>query len=152
NRMVPPPSFGPLDKPPPSTWNTRPASGVNLGSMRLVFERTELVTVRGAARTGVIESGAGMEWLCYTDTVSEVPARIWFVARAAITSVTAERISRGTGASKRCPLLPLQLRPVVFDQGLAVGMPAMEVKGKVGDPSSTWKDWWIYHHEGTAGG
>jgi len=145
---LPPPHFGPLDRQPSSTWNVKPATGISLGSLRVVFERTDLVTVRNVAGTGLIDGDASEEWLCYMIAGSP-PTRLWIVSRGQITGVTAVRQARGVGATKHCPLLPISLSPVAFDQGVAVGMRSAEVAAKLGDPSMKWKDWWVYHHAST---
>jgi hypothetical protein len=36
---------------------------------------------------------------------------------------------------------------VKFDRGLALGMSAAELTGKLGEPSRKSKEWWIYHQE-----
>src|SRR6267154_5581354 len=93
---LPPPHFGPLDRQPPSTWNVKPATGISLGSFRVVFERTDLATVRNVAGTGRIDGDASEEWLCYMIAGSP-PTRLWIVSRGQITGVTAVRQSRGVG-------------------------------------------------------
>jgi hypothetical protein len=148
DRPVPPPRLSPeLREPTPATLADRPAPGVTLGSLRVSLEETPMAAVLKAAGRGNLDREGDVVWICYT-VPGKAPSRLWLMSdgdEGSVYGVSVFRLAAGAGSTKRCPALPAKLRPVKFDRGLALGMSAAELTGKLGEPSRKSKEWWIYH-------
>jgi hypothetical protein len=123
-------------------WNARvlrkPAVGVTIGKLKVVFEKTLLRDVWEEAGGTIAEAGDAAEhsfWLCYTLASSTGFQRLWLSSNAemdgpdhAISGVTGERVTDGPTAD--CPTLSASLQPVSLDGGLWLDMPESRLTAK----------------------
>lgn len=156
--------------PPPEiqferAWNatvqSKPTSGLRMGTLRVTFEETTLDEVRNAASTGQIErkgdAGESIYWLCYTNLTKHGTERIWIVAHGemggpdhTIGRISAERTA-GRVATKDCPALPTKMQPVSLDNEIWLNTPEKTAK-KLGKPSNETGAWRSYEHQGKVPG
>jgi hypothetical protein len=121
--LPPPLPFEDLD------WSARvhrkPATGLTLGRLTVVFEKTPLSHVLQEAGGVIAESGDAADhtlWLCYTMVDTKHSERIWLTSNGemdgpahAISGVIAQNVAEGSKTD--CPALPAALRPVSLSDG-----------------------------------
>jgi hypothetical protein len=144
------------------TWNAtlkkKPATGINMGALRVQLERTTLDEVRRAASTGEIahqgDAGESTYWLCYTKLSPTPVERIWIIAHGemggpehVITNISAQLLPNGI-AEPDCPALPSNLRPMSLDHHLWLRSPAIDVRKRLGAPSYQQGPWRSYDYQG----
>lgn len=137
------------------TATTKPSLGIKMGTFEVKWEETTLASVLAAAGRGAIQhqgdAGESVYWLCYTVEGAH-GHRLWVMAHGemggpehAVTSITAEALKDAKG-EKDCPILPVQLQPVVLSQGLWVGASEVNAQKILGQPSHTEGPWSSFDH------
>jgi hypothetical protein len=158
------------ETPPPArpsiTWKAsmkrQPSTILQMGALRVRFERTTLNDVRSAASVGEIahqgEAGESIYWLCYTNLSATQVERIWIIADGEmggpehyVTSISAE-ILPDASVSGDCPELPNKLKPLSLDQHLWLGASESGATAKLGTPSYRKGTWKSYDFEGKVPG
>lgn len=136
----------------------KPSNGIKMGSLRVKFEETTLDYIRKAASAGEIlhhgDAGESIYWLCYTNFNSSRGERIWVISDGemggsehSVTRVSAQ-ILPNVKATKDCPALPANLKPVSLDNDLWLNSAASVVLKKLGAPSYKKEPWRVYDFEG----
>ena len=152
--------------PPPETpfkdhnWkavsNSKPSTGLKMGSFSVQFEKTTLAMVRKAAGRGEIahqgDAGASIYWLCYTVHSKKQTERIWIVAHGemggsehAVTRISSETVETNEN-EEDCPALPKTLSPVSFDNGLWLGAQKDRALKILGRPSHQKDSWRVFDY------
>ena len=156
------------DTPPPivpfnaETWKSaskeKPTTGVRMGSLHVMFEKTTLDDVRKAALIGEIsekgDAAGNVLWLCYTNLTATPIERIWVSSNGemggpehVVDGVSAQYLPNGH-ATRDCPVLPENLKPLSLDQNLWLNSTESEVLNKLGAASHTVGLWRSYDYQG----
>lgn len=141
-----------------ATSKEKPSDGIKMGSLRVQFEEITLDDIRQAASAGEIshhgDAGESIYWLCYTNLSSSRAERIWVISHGemggsehSVTGVSAQ-ILPNVKATKDCPALPANLKPVSLDNDLWLNSAASVVLKKLGAPSYKKEPWRVYDFEG----
>ena len=143
-----------------ATLRDKASTGVILGKLRVLFEKTTLDDVRRGTASGAIEhrgdAAESIYWLCYS--IVGHGERIWIVShgemggdRHAITGIRAQIVPE-VRATPECPALPEGFRPVALDTGLWLGASVSEVRKRFDQPSHRSGARWSYDYQGKAQG
>jgi hypothetical protein len=158
-----PPPQAPQLSVPGVRLETRPSTGLWMGSKHILLEQTTLYDVQKAAGAGALannhaDAGAGMRWLCYTNLWTTPIERIWFTSHremggpeARLMRVTAELLPAGV-ASADCPALPKTLTPVRLDNGLWLNDLESSVEPLVGASIASDEEWQQFGYAGKVPG
>jgi hypothetical protein len=156
--------------PPPDTpklqrgipLQTKPSTGLWLGSVHVILEQTTLSAVRKAVAAGSIssqgEAGQGISWLCYTNLSSPVPERIWISTgnemggpERRVMGMTAQLLPEGL-VTADCPALPPALTPVRIDNGLWLNDKVRAVANVLHTPLNEGQEWQQFSYAGKVPG
>jgi hypothetical protein len=152
--LPPPLPFEDLD------WSARvhrkPATGLTLGRLTVVFEKTPLSHVLQEAGGVIAESGDAADhtlWLCYTMVDTKHSERIWLTSNGemdgpahAISGVIAQNVAEGSTTD--CPALPAALRPVSLSDGEWLGIPESRLVVRFGVQPGIRDRWHGYLYAG----
>jgi hypothetical protein len=140
----------------------KPSTGLWMGSLHVVLERTTLFEVRKAVAAGSISSqgdaGEGISWLCYTNLSSPTPERIWISSHSEmgcpekrVMGVTAQLLLEGL-ATADCPALPPALTPVRIDNGLWLNDAARAAANALHTVVNEGQEWQQFSYSGKVPG
>jgi hypothetical protein len=159
---VPPPP-GPFAD---GTWHATlgkpPTTGLQMGALSVVFEKTTLAMVLAAAGGGTIahqgDASKSSFWLCFAVAKAGHGERIWFNSRGEmggsnhlVTSVDAEIVG-SEGPTADCPALPSSLVPLAFRGFLWLGSKEINATRIFGSPSHGKGEWRAYEYQGVVAG
>jgi len=155
---VTPPPVKPIDQHPwqkPVERET-PTRGINMGPLRIQFEKTTLDEVRRAALVGEIsqqgDAAENIYWLCYTNVQLGLTERIWVISNGevggfehSVTEINAQLLPNGE-ATPDCPKLPPKLTPLSLDNNLWLNSTEDDLVKKLGIASHQTKSWRSYYY------
>ncbi len=157
NPTLPPPAGANVDA-IVSTMTTPPALDVSMGERHVELEHTTLADVTHQAGIGTIhhrgDAADSQYWLCYTTTLHGRPARIWLSSgelggeQHTVGSVAASVVD-SVADSDDCPALPSHAGIVRMAGDASLGSTSAQLGERLGKPSMTVDDWWIYSYSGT---
>jgi hypothetical protein len=134
----------------------KPATGLTMGRLTVVFEKTFLSDVLQEAGGVITESGDAADhtlWLCYTIVDTKHPERIWLTSNGemdrpahAISGVIARNVAEGSTTD--CPALPAALRSVSLSNGIWLGIPELRLVARFGVQPGIRDRWHGYLYAG----
>jgi hypothetical protein len=140
------------------TLSKQPVVGIYLGSSYVKLEETTLSDVRRKAGVGTIaqrgQDGTRVSYLCFTDDVSPLKARLWLISSVmggsdlAVVELNAIAIGNDDKSTGACPRLPKHLRPVMLDRGIWLGTSEESLKKRLGEPSIRQEGWIAFNFFG----
>jgi hypothetical protein len=108
----------------------KPTTGLIMGRLHVMFEKTRLSDVLQEAGGAIAEQGDAGEhvlWLCYTITNKSQTQRLWITSSGemggrdhTVSGILAQVVS--DGPTSDCPTLPTALRPVSLSNHLWLGI------------------------------
>lgn len=131
-----------------------PTKGLDLGLIRIEFEKTTLGEVQQAVPEGAIDqAGDAAEhslWLCYTLTNHRFPGRIWIISDGemggdthVVTGITVTR-TKNAHPTPHCPALPRKMQRTRFDVPIWLGSSDSDLTNTLGPPSHRAGAWRSY--------
>jgi hypothetical protein len=134
----------------------KPATGLTMGRLTALFEKTPLSHVLQEAGGVIAESGDAADtlWLCYTIVDTKHSERIWLTSNGemdgpahAISGVIAQTVADGPTAD--CPALPATFQPVVsVSNGVWLGTAESRLIGSFGVKPGIKGSWHGYVYSG----
>ncbi|MDB5985262.1 MAG: hypothetical protein JWR16_315 [Nevskia sp.] len=151
---APLPPSDPWNELPVATLATQPVSALQLGRIKIWLEFNTLADVIKVAGANPIahfeDDEASYDWLCYDADAHR--QRLWFVSdtdmggeQRMVTSIVAMLVEAPSDPSAACPLLPKALSSVALDRAIWLGTRDGELAKKLGEPSSSLRDWQSFY-------
>lgn len=145
------------------TLPKKPAVGLSLGGLQIVFEESQLLHIGMLTNNVVLHHSvakpdphSGSTWLCYTLIEGPRRTRLWLISDDEfggskdnfITGIYAATMTPTDRATADCPDRSSHFKTVRFDNGIWLGASLQDIKAALGTSPPQANGWWRYEHVG----